>query len=274
MRAIFLFFVLLNAVYFYTQSDLFKPQTGPVILKQQDLPKGVERLSLLRERGLGTPSAKTPRKTAEPENKPMIQQDVAKPAPVPKKQAVTKQSGEKQAVINVAKTEVAPKPANPKPGKSSKPVCFTLGPFGKSATANHADEAISALGVTVTQRRVEQRRPRGYWVYLPSFKTYEAARRQVNLLQKKGLKDLFIMGKGEHKNAVSLGLFKREGAADERYQLVKKMGLSVKKEIQYRVRNLVWLDMIVPGDKTKTVASLTEVADKYSRTNLSQRRCE
>jgi hypothetical protein len=274
VRVIFLFFLLVNAVYFYTQSDLFKPQTGPVILKQQDLPKGVERLRLLRERGLGTSSAKTSRKTAELDKTPKVLQKAAKPVPVSKKQAVKKESVDKPAVINVTKAKVAPKPAKSKPEKSSKPVCFTLGPFGTTATANHADEAISALGVAVKQRRTEQRRPRGYWVYLPSFKTYEAARRQVNLLQKKGLKDLFIMGKGEHKNAVSLGLFKREGAAEERYQLVEKMGLSVKKETQYRVRNLVWLDMIVPGDKTKTVASLTEVADKYSRTNLSQHKCE
>ena len=274
MRAIFLIFVLLNAVYFYTQSDLFKPQTGPVILKQQDLPKGVERLTLLRERGLGTSSANTPRKTAEPEKKPKTSPTAAKPTPAPKNQTVKKQPVKKPAAVKVAKAKVAPKPTKPKPEKSSKPVCFTLGPFRKSATANHADKAISALDVAVKQRRVEQRRLRGYWVYLPSFKTYEAARRQVNLLQKKGLKDLFIMGKGEHKNAVSLGLFKREGAADERYQLVKKMGLSVKKETQYRNRNLVWLDMMVPGDKTKTVASLTEVVDKYSRTNLSQRKCE
>jgi hypothetical protein len=52
------------------------------------------------------------------------------------------------------------------------------------------------------------------------------------------------------------------------------MGLSVKKETQYRTRKLVWLDMTVPGNKTKTIASLAGVADKYSGANLSQRKCE
>ena len=263
MKIIFLFFLLVNAVYFYTQSDWFNHQTAPVILKQQALPKGVERLSLLRERGLGTSSEKTIREAIEPETTPEITKKVEKPAPV--SQPVTQKT---------AKAEIAPKPKKPKPEKSSKPACFTLGPFKKTTTANHADEAISILGVAVKQRQVSQRRPRGYWVYLPAFKTYDAARKQVNALQKKGLKDLFIMGKGKHKNAVSLGLFKREGAADERFQLVKKMGLSVKKETQFRVRKQVWLDMTVPGNKTSTVASLTEVANKYSRTNLSQRKCE
>ncbi len=262
MRIIFLFFLLVNAAYFYTQSDLFNAQSGSVILKQQDLPEGVERLSLLRERGLGASSKKTTSESVEPiispkEDKPDLKSLIKKP--------VTKK---------VVKAKTSSKPKKPVPVKSAKPACFTLGPFKKTLTANHADEAISVLGVVVKQRQVSQRRPRGYWVYLPAFKTYDAARKQVNALQKKGLKDLFIMGKGQHKNAVSLGLFKREGAADERFQLVKKMGLSVKKETQFRVRKLVWLDMTVPGNKTSTVASLTEVADKYSGTNLSQRKCE
>ena len=269
MRIIFLFFLLINAAYFYTQSDWFNHQSAQVILKQQNLPEGVERLSLLRERGLGASSEKASRKAVEPETTPKITKKLEKLAPVPQKKA------SKEAVAQkVAKADITPRPTKLKPVKSSKPACFTLGPFRKTTTAKHADEAISILGVAVKQRQVSQRRPRGYWVYLPAFKTYDAARKQVNALQRKGLKDLFIMGKGQHKNAVSLGLFKREGAADERFQLVKKMGLSVKKETQFRVRKLIWLDMTVPGNKTSTVASLTEVAEKYSRTNLSQRKCE
>ena len=263
MRIIFLFFLLANVVYFYTQSDLFNAQPGSVILKQQNLPKGVERLSLLRERGLGTSSKKTTNEAVEPEISP----EEVKPD-------LEKSLIKKPVTQKVVKAKIPPKPKKPVPVKSAKPACFTLGPFKKTLTANHADEAISILGVAVKKRQISQRRPRGYWVYLPAFKTYDAARKQVKALQKKGLKDLFIMGKGQHKNAVSLGLFKREGAADERFQLVKKMGLSVKKETQFRVRKLVWLDMTVPGNKTSTVASLTEVADKYSGTNLSQRKCE
>ena len=273
MRIIFLFFLLVNAAYFYTQSDWFNPQTGPVILKQQSLPEGVERLSLLRERGLGSSSKKPIREAAEPKVTPKITPKEVKPTPItkpPSKKSTVKKAATKKVVV----AKIPSEPKKLKPVKSAKPACFTLGPFGKTSTAKHADEAISALGVVVNQRQVTQRRPRGYWVYLPAFKTYDAARKQVKALQKKGLKDLFIMGKGQHKNAVSLGLFKREGAADERFQLVKKMGLSVKKETQFRVRKLIWLDMTVPGNKTSTVASLTEVADKYSRTNLSQRKCE
>ena len=269
MRVIFFFFLLINAAYFYTQSDWFNPQKDTVILKQQDLPKGVERLNLLRERGLGASPVTVAKQAVEPIIKPKISKKTTKPAPVSKKQSV-----KKPVVKKVVKAKAVPKPKKPKPVKLAKPACFTLGPFKTSAAADQADKSISTLNVDVNQRQASQRRPRGYWVYLPAFKTYNAARRQVNLLQKKGLKDLFIMGKGQHKNAVSLGLFKREAAADERFQVVKKMGLSVKKETQFRVRKYVWLDMTVPGNKTKTVASLTEVADKYSGTNLSQRKCE
>jgi hypothetical protein len=135
-------------------------------------------------------------------------------------------------------------------------------------------EKISALGVSVKQRQVSQRKPIGYWVYLPSFKTYDAALKRVKALQKKGMTDLFIMGKGEHKNAVSLGLFKSKDAADERYRLIKGMGLSVLMDTQYRVKTLAWLDLAVPGNETTTIASLTEVEEEHSSTNLTQRKCE
>ena len=112
MRVIFIFFLLVNAAYFYTQSDFFNPQTGSVILKQQDLPEGVERLSLLRERGLGASATKTPRKSTAVNKKPKGTKKVAKPAPVSKKQPV-----KKSATKKVAKAKVAPKP-KPKPKKN------------------------------------------------------------------------------------------------------------------------------------------------------------
>ena len=84
MRVIFFFFLLVNAAYFYTQSDWFNPQKGPVILKQQDLSEGVVRLSLLRERGLGASSARSSRESTELKKTPSILEKTAKPAPVSK----------------------------------------------------------------------------------------------------------------------------------------------------------------------------------------------
>lgn len=254
MRTLFLFFLLVNAAYFYTQSDLFNKRQAPVILKEKKLPNGVERLTLLRERGLGVPS--TPASTS-PVSKAPEELEKLVEVPQPEPQAESGQS-----------TQLS-QPAEPAPM-----VCFTLGPFSQASAAGRTAETISALGVTVNRRQTTQRRPRGYWVYLPAFKTYDAAKNRVAELQKKGLKDMFIMGEGEHKNAVSLGLFKSQSAADDRYQQVKKMGLSVNVETQYRITKLAWLDMEVPGDQDSTITAISEIAGQIPKTTLTQRNCK
>lgn len=257
MRAVFLFFLLVNAAYFYTQSDLFRDKKAPVILQKQKLPDGVERLTLLRERGLGVTqntTEKDPPSSASDELEKM--QEIKEP-----------ESGEQKNTSGDNETV-------PESTKSTQMVCFTLGPFVQASTAGRTAEAVSALGVTVNRRQTSQRRPRGYWVYLPAFKTYDAAKKRVDELQKKGLKDMFIMGKGDHKNAVSLGLYRRRSAADERYQQVKKMGLSVNLETQYRVTKLAWLDMEVPDDQKSTIAAISEMAGKIPKTTLAQRKCK
>lgn len=257
MRVVFLFFLLVNAAYFYTQSDFFKEEKAPAILKKQTLPKGVDQLTLLRERGLGVTASETTANESTSETSP----NAEKP-------------GESDDQNVESQPEVEGEKTIPDVSEPSEMACFTLGPFTQASTAGRTAEAISALGVTVNRRQTTERRPRGYWVYLPAFKTYSAARKRVEELQKKGLKDMFIMGKGEHKNAVSLGLFKRKSAADERYEQVKKMGLSVEIETQYRVTKLAWLDMEVPGDQASTIAAINEMVEQMPKTSIAKRQCK
>ena len=85
---------------------------------------------------------------------------------------------------------------------------------------------------------------------------------------------MFIMGKGAHKNAVSLGLYKTRSSADERYQQVKKMGLSVKLDTQYRETKLAWLEMELPEDQKTTIESISELASQNQRTTLTRHQCK
>jgi cell division septation protein DedD len=263
MRVVFLFFLLLNAVYFYLHSDLFSDKKGPVILKQQKLPEGANRLTLLRERGIGGAATLPPIRQNEAPGTINTDQQSSESASEPGKQDTTTRS-----VVS----EKIPPPFEPI--KSTAMACFTLGPFTTVSSASRAAKAISALGVIVKRRQILQREPRGYWVYLPSFKSYNAAKRQVRVLQKKGFKDLFIMGKGENKNAVSLGLFNTRDAAEERFDQVKSLGLDVKMETQYRENKQAWLDMAIQGDRTSTVADLTAMAEKYRSASLAQHKCK
>ena len=259
MKVIFLLFLLINAAYFYFHSAA---EDGPVtsaLLTQPKLPSGAKPLVLLRERGLRS-SEPAPVVAAQAENKQ------AEPS--------TQRKPSKQAEKIAAPTPQAQKEPQKKPSKSAAAVCFTLGPFTKNRLADRAIAAANALSVKAVLRKASQRTPKGYWVYLAPSKSYKAAKRKVAELQKKGLKDLFIMGKGDRKHAISLGLFKNKKVAEERLKQVKGMGLKGVFETQYQVSEQLWLDMSVAGNKTATVAALTELADGFPTANLTQRKCQ
>jgi len=241
IKIIFLFFLLLNAAYFYMQFDAAGEPATSTVLQQPPLPQGVDKLILLRERGLGGENA-LQKVAGRPQSKPIDTQ--------------------------------RPPPEASQPRTSHEPVCFTLGPFVKANVVKRSSKALAALGVDVEQREVSQRTPRGYWVYLPASKSYQAAKRKVNELQKKGLKDVYIMGKGSHKNAISLGLFTRESAARNRFQQVKDLGLKAVLETQYRITEQTWLDIMVPGGQGTAIVDITEMADGLQRVELDQRKCQ
>ncbi|HHI92971.1 MAG TPA: hypothetical protein ENK04_05565 [Gammaproteobacteria bacterium] len=253
IRILFLFFLLLNAAYFYTQFDDTGEPASSTILKQPPLPQGVATLVLLRERGLGGGDVSLSEKKTD---KSSVQAVASKPSV--------------KSIDILSPSEAQRKE---KPRESREPTCFTLGPFARNDVAKRSTKALTALGVDVKHREVSQRTPRGHWVYLPASKSYQAARRKVKELQKKGLKDLYIMGKGSHENAISLGLFTRESAANSRFRQVKKLGLKAVLETQYRVNQQIWLDLAVPGNRTSAVASIVTMADSLKGVELGQRRC-
>jgi hypothetical protein len=69
------------------------------------------------------------------------------------------------------------------------------------------------LGRQMTQRRVEN--TSAFWVYIPPLGSKAAAERRVGELRALGLKDFFIPTDGTFRNAISLGVFKSEEAANK-----------------------------------------------------------
>lgn len=262
MKSIFLFFLLINVAYFYFQSDWFNDPAPTVIVQQPAMPPGAEKLSLLRERGLSSPST--------------VDAEMGREAQAPLLPVEPKPAQEKPPEMALKQEPVAPAAEEPAPRqpKSAETVCFTIGPFSQAAQASRAAEAISALGADVNRRQEAHRTPKGYWVYLPSSVSYRSAKRKVKEMQKKGLKDLFIMGKGSHKNAISLGLFRNKSAAEKRFQKVKAMGLKAVMEAQYHVTKQAWLDISLPGDQTTTVANVAEMVETFPKVSLTQRKCD
>lgn len=273
MRLLFGFFLLLNIAYFVWQMDYFtKPEPG--IIKDEVIPEGVERLVLLRERGLGSLAGDQTVRAQQPSAQAKDDAPTAVPDTQQQPEQVasgsTDDDGDTKPVDKTATPIAEPEP---EPPQVIQLACFTLGPFGNEESVGKAAEAISALDVKTHARETELRVPKNYWVYLPQ-ESYNAARKTVKALQAKGIKDLFIMGKGENKDDISLGLFSNENTARQRMEEVTALGFKPRQETQYQITMQKWLDFEVDSKRTSTVATITAIAEDYRGTTLTQRDCE
>ncbi len=265
MRLIFWLFLLLNLSFFYWQYS--QPQeTEPPLIQSNVLPAGVERLVLLRERGLGMP-----KNTKPSDELTVIEPSV--PAAENKRHALTALHQSAAKVSSVPVAEVKAETATEK--VIAKPVavvmsCFSVGPFTNEAAAGQMYKALLPLDIVVEQRLRKKRVIKNYWVYLPPQKNYKLARRKVQALQKMGLEDMYIMGDGAMKNAISLGLFKRKSTATERFNEVHKIDASTVMKTQYRVVTKKWLDLKLDSTQTDKLARIVSLAKDLPGGKLEQ----
>jgi len=258
MRLVFWFFLLLNLTFFYWQYS--QPQKAePPLLQAEALPSGVERLVLLRERGLGMAS----------QAQASVVPNIPQPAPEPPASTGEQVSQEVAPAQIPLKAEALPEPEPPAPIVMA---CFTLGPLKDEADAGRMYKALLALDLRAEQRLSERRELKGYWVFLPPLKSYADARRKVQMLQEKGLDDMYIMGKGEVANAISLGLFSRKSTATGRFNQVRRIDPATMMKPRYRVIKERWLDLTVDSAQTEKIASITALADRQSDVELVQRK--
>jgi hypothetical protein len=94
-------------------------------------------------------------------------------------------------------------------------VCLEWGEFsGNDFTRASTTLSGLNLGDKLTQRQIEH--VSGYWVYIPPLKTRAEADRKVGQLKARGVMEYFVVNEvGIWQNAISLGIFKTEEAAQK-----------------------------------------------------------
>ncbi|MDO8988460.1 MAG: SPOR domain-containing protein [Sideroxyarcus sp.] len=106
---------------------------------------------------------------------------------------------------------------------SGTPNCAEWGEFSGADLAR-AQQALAELklGDRLTQRLLEQ--DHGYWVYIPPLKSRAAVEKKISQLKERGVVDYFVVQeKGRWLNAISLGVFKTEEAAQKYLATLKTM---------------------------------------------------
>lgn len=117
------------------------------------------------------------------------------------------------------------KPESAKAVAAAPLVCLEWGAFGGAdvARAENVLEPL-ALGARLAQRRQED--ITGYWVYMPPLASRQVAAQKAAELKRLGVDEFFILSDdAKWRNAISLGVFKTEEAANSHLAALRAKGV-------------------------------------------------
>lgn len=245
MRVIFIFFIVINIAFFVWQADLTGGQRSQGTKALTAIPGNVAQLVLLDE--IGTSTLDSDNKTDTPK------------------------TGTRESLPQTTEAVIASLPVQKHTAKDY--ACYALGPFRDVALSTPVILKLRDLGAITNPRREEEKVTTGYWVYLPPVESWKEAREQVMALENKGMKDIFIMGRGSMKNAISVGLFTSEKAANNRVARLKKLGVEPKVQQQYSSTPKYWIDIDIDADQDETISAIEAIARGLSQQDLKSRKC-
>ena len=158
-------------------------------------------------------------------------------------------------------------PAGPAPTASATAACMEWGSFTLN-DAPRAEKALEPLGLgeRVAQRRTEE--TAGWWVFIPSQGSRQAAFKKAAELKNLGIDEFFVVGEeGTYRWAVSLGVFRNEDAAQARLAALRAQGVrSARVGPREMVVPKVWLQ--VKSVDAPLQARLKEIASQVDGSEL------
>jgi hypothetical protein len=136
-----------------------------------------------------------------------------------------------------------------------------------------ADGALAALALPadVLQRRVVD--IDGYWVHMPVMKTKPELDRKLGELKALGVADFYVVqDAGVWRNAVSLGLFKSEDAANAELERLRQRGVR-SAQVTRREKFLKQVSYFVREPNTATIARISELQRDFPAAELKAVSC-
>jgi cell division septation protein DedD len=254
MRWFFLLLLVFNIGYVAWELKRERPQHA----YQAALPKGVQRIVLLRELKPGTAAKQD---FTQLSNEAIAQEPAIKPSEddsTPPQQAESSKTlaeeVEVSALGNIAAVEEhkaeaenqgaapAEEPANRPVAKPAGDLCYTLGPFSEMKTLRIVTREIKDYVVEASFRSKEEQEQTMFRVLVRPVGSKQEARDLIKELVSKNIKDNFILTDGPNKNGISLGYFSNKGRAYRHAGRVRKLGFDAIAEPVFRTYTIYWLD--------------------------------
>lgn len=117
--------------------------------------------------------------------------------------------------------------------------CLLLGPFPEVISARQVRLAIEAAGMTGKIVEIVNELPAINWVFIPPLPDRVQALAVLRQLQQDGI-DSFLVSEGEYENAISLGFFSSDKAADSVIEQRKAQGYDAHQMLRTRERKSYW----------------------------------
>jgi hypothetical protein len=158
------------------------------------------------------------------------------------------------------------------PASAPPAACVEWGTFGGPDVAR-ADGALAALALPAEtlQRRVTD--IDGYWVHMPVMKTKAEVDRKLGELKALGVADVYVVqDAGPWRNAVSLGLFKSEEAANAELERLRQRGMR-SATVTRREKFLKQVSYFVREPSAATIARITELQREFPAAELKAVGC-
>jgi hypothetical protein len=163
-------------------------------------------------------------------------------------------------------------PAPPRSAAAIPTACLEWGVFAGPAVTK-AETALARLELPAGQIERLVADASGYWVYMAPLKTKTEIDRKIGELKELGITEFFVVqDTGQWRNAVSLGIFRTEEAAQAFLAKLKERG--VRSAIAARRENfLKQVAFQVREPNPATVARLTELQKEFSGSEMKAGPC-
>ena len=153
-------------------------------------------------------------------------------------------------------------------------LCYSLGPFTKKSQANKAQEILKGNNLETKRIQLRDTSRTGYWVILPASPSRKAAKKQVAKLVKLKIKDYFLVAKGSHENAISLGVYSKKKLARNRVDEIIRLGFIPRMETVALPRKVYWLNWYKDDENQPEYTILSKIKKKYSQISKIERSCK
>src|SRR3990172_5969149 len=243
MKWIFIILLAANLIYLGWELDrqaaMDQTQNSEALI----IPPHVKKLALVKE----LPSPPEPRIAPEEQTEDAITDsnnvagETAVPADTsPPDDVKIEEKFAQELVAQLPDISVAERADTP---ENTAPMCFSFGPFPDEQQGKDLKAWFEERQVFVQQRPEQDKENQLFWIYLAPHDSLGGAMQAIEDLKKKGIKDYRLIGTGDLRHAISLGLFSSQASVNKRLNELKDKGYRPI-VVPYREVNLIyWIDV-------------------------------